>query len=1168
MNKKLILGMLTVFTMLFATSCTKEEPVNNVSSTAFRVAMKAPSANTVGEGNAVDKLIIEVYDAAGVTMLKRMDLANPFNEQGEAYVKIDLVKGQTYTIAFWAQHGACTAYDTESGLHAVSVSYGAAANDDNRDAFCAVVKDYKFTGVEESVTLKRPFAQLNFGVTEESWESAVALMQVDPASVTSLVTVSDVATGLNILTGETLGAADVAFTAASLPADVLKVDVDADGVKEAYKWLSMNYILVNGGKNNSDVSFTLKGFANDIVIASANTPLQENFRTNVIGSLTETNEFKVVIDAAFDGDINPDVLGEDADEDDIIARIKQGGAVILEKEMAALNLAELTIEKDLHLILAAKVGELTIGNTTGSANPAITVEVAKDVEYPVIKKAGTLSDYTIKGDAETSKPLHYLLSLNTATNLTLDGIKGTGDNYLVVDNATNVTFQNCVGTDMTSTFINVRTSKNVSILNNTSAFAANATPHSHAEYNSGINGLKLDGDIVIEGNTVKNAQKHAIYLTSTSDKNPTLIAKNNIIEGAVEDGIKSDYINNATITNNAVSVSQYGVRVDRLNDGAATLTIANNTISAASENDDKGQATYGICVNYRNAGAVTVNLTAKDNIIGASGIPAGRYVKASATGMTLTGDYYSVFVIGDGLAIAADGGYSFFNAQGLVYANANLFATNGNVYRLTDDIDMSGINWASTMNTVNFTFDGMGKTISNWTTTSRALLLPHSTYDFTIKNLTLKNCSVNNPNGYTDGNNAAGLLAGWTSNNKVVIENVHAIGGSVVSKNYAAALVGYVCDATITNCSVENMTITGGGSTGAFAGQIGYGTTTATVTNAVVTGCTITGEKAEKSGIVFGSVNDMDATITTSDITGNTVFGVANSGKVVGRFINNSGTNTLFINGAQYLVDGVTVENNVYSISTAQGFAYASANLFAKGGTFEITTDLDMSGVAYTTLDNKNATNRKAMTINGNNHTISNLKVEGGQYGALIGYASTTININDLTIANSTFAADNNKDGEYASGAFCGWITEGAKVNLNNCKSINNIIGSAKYVGGLCGFVAGYNPKTITNCQVIGGTITSEYTEDGGAKYKGHCGGLIGGSYGGTLANCLIQNTTITVKGDRGGAVVGSIMGGSSLLGAGNVVDNVTFNGAKATSANICGSVNNTSTPTDVVTVK
>ncbi len=271
---------------------------------------------------------------------------------------------------------------------------------------------------------------------------------------------------------------------------------------------------------------------------------------------------------------------------------------------------------------------------------------------------------------------------------------------------------------------------------------------------------------------------------------------------------------------------------------------------------------------------------------------------------------------------------------------------------------------------------------------------------------------------------------------------------------------------------------------------------------------------------------------------------------------------------AEVIADGVTRYKGEYSISNGNGLAYASANLFALGGVFNITKDIDMTGVAYTTIQ-KGVNQLKApLTINGKKHTISNLKVVGGIYGAFLGYVSHNTNINDLTIENSTFAADNNQDGEYSSAAFMAWVTEGSTVNLNNCKSINNIIGSAKYVGGLVGFFSSYDPKNITNCQVIGGTITSEYTEDGGTNYKGHCGGLVGASYVGTITNSTIQNTIITVKGTRGGAVVGSIIGGTTLLGEGIVVDNVTFNAAKATAANICGSVNNTNTPTDGVIVK
>ncbi len=104
------------------------------------------------------------------------------------------------------------------------------------------------------------------------------------------------------------------FALAALPTSDIQIDVDADGTEETYKHLSMNYILANdvteGGNKSAlaDVTFTFTTNADDIVIESPATPLQRNWRTNIIGSLTNTAEFTVVLDPTFEGEHSSEIV--------------------------------------------------------------------------------------------------------------------------------------------------------------------------------------------------------------------------------------------------------------------------------------------------------------------------------------------------------------------------------------------------------------------------------------------------------------------------------------------------------------------------------------------------------------------------------------------------------------------------------------------------------------------------------------------------------------------------------------------------------------------------------------------------------------------------------------------------------------------------------------------
>ena len=115
-----------------------------------------------------------------------------------------------YKVAFWAQNHETKAYDTRK-LHRVKVNYTdengnpALNNDELRDAFCIVsdviTRDTKDT---QTVTLRRPLAQVNIGTAGWDYEGAAHLHPSPVGYTYSKVTLGGVAQYYDILNGEAL----------------------------------------------------------------------------------------------------------------------------------------------------------------------------------------------------------------------------------------------------------------------------------------------------------------------------------------------------------------------------------------------------------------------------------------------------------------------------------------------------------------------------------------------------------------------------------------------------------------------------------------------------------------------------------------------------------------------------------------------------------------------------------------------------------------------------------------------------------------------------------------------------------------------------------------------------------------------------------------------------
>lgn len=303
--------------MLLATSCSNDEVLvrsDNEAHVTFSFGLEnGMNTRAISDGKGVNKLIYAVFDSEGNRVAESNASATfPFEKT------LSLIKGEQYTAVFWAQNNNCKAYAISEDYQTITVSYeDALNNDENRDAFFKAETFTVTDGANFNVILKRPFAQLNLGITEEEWQNA---KNVGFEVARSSVEIKQAATKLNLVDGSVEGAADVTFESNAILADErLMVDLNCDGTAENYKYLSMCYFLADDAVDGASQT-TLDGLK--FVLSSAdgsktielqdglaNAPVQRNYRTNIVGFgknggniLTNNIEMNISLDPLYDGE--------------------------------------------------------------------------------------------------------------------------------------------------------------------------------------------------------------------------------------------------------------------------------------------------------------------------------------------------------------------------------------------------------------------------------------------------------------------------------------------------------------------------------------------------------------------------------------------------------------------------------------------------------------------------------------------------------------------------------------------------------------------------------------------------------------------------------------------------------------------------------------------------
>ena len=419
--KKMFLSMLAAVT-LFA-SCSQEDVVSqqqsNGEESLVSFTLTTPElgsrGTTVanGDGQMATDLYYAVYDETTGEIVAPISKTADADKDAIAVgtpkeIKLPLLNGHKYSLVFWAENAGCPySVNWEEKAIALDANASLKSNQEAYDAFYAYVEPFVVSGHQtETVTLYRPFAQLNIATSEGDLSRVVEYYGLDAITKTQIEvttpTAMDLTTG-NAYDEKPLTYAMEAFNGLLPETGLFPATVDPT-IDGDYVAISLNYLLVSAEKNLVDIKMSCDS-GSELDKEFKNVPVQRNYRTNIYGNLyTSQSVWNVVIEPEFDGALEP--------ADQLAAVFENGGEVTLYTDV---ELTEPLILKDGKEVTINLNGQtITSGVFTENANGEF---VDGDTDsFPFYVKGGTLN---IKGEgrieATVADPLpsgnHYSMAV-------------------------------------------------------------------------------------------------------------------------------------------------------------------------------------------------------------------------------------------------------------------------------------------------------------------------------------------------------------------------------------------------------------------------------------------------------------------------------------------------------------------------------------------------------------------------------------------------------------------------------------------------------------------------------------------------------------------------------------------------------------------------------------
>ena len=306
--------LLAAVAALFALASCQKEAVKSAHpadlSETVRIEILSPEAigtRAIGDGGKVKDVYYTAFvDGKPVASLQsKTTLAD-----GKAELDLKLVRNVRYRFVFWAQaapqEGEAAPYDLTSFYteSLVKVDYQAEANDDTRDAFCAPHEILVQGPVDETVYLRRPFAQINFCSSDYEMLKYLELHEgmVSETWFYGLPDVLKVLDGSVSSSGQALN--DVYFLPSAIPSGEDEYIMVAGN---QYGYVNMNYVLASEiGETVSVKAKMTNGESQWETSLLPNVPVRRNYKTNIVGDLfVENASLQIIVEPDFN---SPDIV--------------------------------------------------------------------------------------------------------------------------------------------------------------------------------------------------------------------------------------------------------------------------------------------------------------------------------------------------------------------------------------------------------------------------------------------------------------------------------------------------------------------------------------------------------------------------------------------------------------------------------------------------------------------------------------------------------------------------------------------------------------------------------------------------------------------------------------------------------------------------------------------
>lgn len=375
MNKNLFKTFAIAAMAVLAGACAKEQVGSADGETVemtFNVDVPETAITTKGLSDAaqVDELVFQVF-LRGAKDQNKHYIYTPVPEltqtvpvvDKKATVKVSLVKGQTYSFAFWAQTSG-TEYYTTDDLRSVTMNTGLVkANDPKMDAFFAIKNEARVTvSYSKNVILKRALAQVNFGTKKYSGRSDELKAQKSYVTLTGVPNVFH-----PFMSGDSFaceGSETVKFNENEVISDETLSVNDAE-----YSYLASVYVFALNPNNTITDASAVVTLSNGktTTIKAPNAPVKRNFKTNILGDL-------LTVDAVWNVDVAPEFDGGDT-YDSVVANLTKGATVTLTEDynIGKSNYSGLVIPVGTESVLNLNGYTISNKNTSNSNKAALDV---------------------------------------------------------------------------------------------------------------------------------------------------------------------------------------------------------------------------------------------------------------------------------------------------------------------------------------------------------------------------------------------------------------------------------------------------------------------------------------------------------------------------------------------------------------------------------------------------------------------------------------------------------------------------------------------------------------------------------------------------------------------------------------------------------------------------